>query len=114
MKHLIESPLNEDDRRAVEAAAEILRQDWPVERIVLFGSKARGEDGAESDIDLLVLTRRRLTWEERGRAVDSLFDLQLERRVVISLLMTSAEEWEQGAYRVMPIRGEIERDGIPA
>jgi predicted nucleotidyltransferase len=36
----------------------------PVESIVLYGSKARGDDTFESDIDLLVLTARSLSPDE--------------------------------------------------
>ena len=114
MKTLSEINLNEKDRRAIEAAAAILRQRFPVERVVLFGSKARGDDDDESDIDLLVLTRRRLSWQERGEITDALFDLQLELDVVISTLVVPSEEWEHGLYQVLPIRYEIEREGVAA
>jgi uncharacterized protein len=42
-------------------------------RIVLFGSKARGDSGAESDIDLLIEMETDLSAAERIRAVDRLF-----------------------------------------
>jgi len=92
----------------------MLRQQFPVERVVLFGSKARGEDDAESDIDLLVLTRHPLTWQERDKITSILFGLELELDVVISTVIVSAEEWDHGLYQVLPIREEIERDGVRA
>ena len=82
--------------------------------MVLFGSKARGNDDRESDIDLLVLTRRPLGAAEHDEVVNSLFDLQLKWNVVISVLIASEEQWEAGYYRILPIRCEIERDGIAA
>ena len=33
---------------------------WPIERAVLFGSKARGDDDPDSDIDLLLITAEEL------------------------------------------------------
>jgi len=106
--------LREQDRRAVKAAAAILRQQFPVEQVVLFGSKARGDDDAESDIDLLVLTGRLMSWQERREITNSLFDLQLELEVVISTLIVPLEEWERGLYQVLPIRREVEREGVAA
>jgi len=114
MKALDEITLNDKDRKAIKMAAKILRQKFPVEQIVLFGSKARGEDDAESDIDLLVLTRDQLSWQERYRITDTLYDLQLELEVMISTLVVTTKEWREGIYQVMPIQDEIERDGVIA
>jgi uncharacterized protein len=114
MKLLNEISLKENDRQAILAAGAILRRQFPVARVVLFGSKARGDDDAESDIDLLVLTNRSLGWQERDQLIDSLFDLQLKWNVVVSLLIASLDEWNGGPYQIMPIRQEIEREGIAA
>ena len=48
---------------------------------VLFGSKSRGSDDSESDIDLLVLTQRSLTRSERHALVDELFPICLAHEV---------------------------------
>ena len=114
MKTLDEISLSPKDRRAVQAAAAILRERFRAERVVLFGSKARGDDDAESDIDLLVLTEQPLTDAEKTRVTDALFDLQLELEVVISILVVPTEEWQHGSYQVLPIRQEIEREGVAA
>jgi uncharacterized protein len=47
-----------EGRQLVEWATEIARliaEQFDVDRIVLFGSVARGDDGPDSDIDLLVV-----------------------------------------------------------
>jgi predicted nucleotidyltransferase len=114
MKGLDQIPLKPNDRRAIESAVRVLRGQFPVEQVVLYGSKATGTDDAESDIDLLVLTSRQLNWRERSQIVDALFDLQLELGVVISPLIISSHEWSQGRYTVLSIHDEIERYGIAA
>lgn len=112
MKPLSEARLTPTDRQAVEAAARILRERFPVAALVLFGSKARGDDTPESDIDLLVLTSRPLSFAEDLKVTDSLFDLQLKHGVLFSTLVVSAAEWEEGVYQVLPIRHEVEREGV--
>ncbi|HUO85496.1 MAG TPA: nucleotidyltransferase domain-containing protein [Thermoanaerobaculia bacterium] len=82
--------------------------------MVLYGSKARGTDDSESDIDLLLITTVPVSWRERRSITDSLFDLQIEREVVISPLVISRDEWLNGVYQVLPIRREIDRDGVAA
>ena len=79
---------------------------------MLFGSKARGTDDPESDIDLLVLTSRELDRCERNALIDALFDIELENDVVISPIVLPLTEWEGGICRVLPIRDEIDRDGV--
>ncbi|MHB8536044.1 MAG: nucleotidyltransferase domain-containing protein [Sulfuricaulis sp.] len=90
MKTLAQLTLKANDRKAIEAAKDLLVQKYPVELIVLYGSKARGTDDAESDIDLLVLTTRELTWRERNTITDILYDIQLAHGVVISTFECSS------------------------
>jgi predicted nucleotidyltransferase len=63
-----QTPENHDD-----ALAEIIRRIVRVaapERIVLFGSAARGEQGPDSDLDLLVIKPGRY---HRGRLTDAIY-----------------------------------------
>jgi predicted nucleotidyltransferase len=114
MKTLADIPLAENDRKAIDVAARLLRNSFPVEQVILFGSKARGVADQESDIDLLVLTSRKLDWRDEDAITAALFDVELAHDVVISTLIIPADEWATGVYRVLPIRHEIDRDGVAA
>ena len=75
--------------------------------IVLYGSVARGDDGPESDIDLLVLIEGEFSlWEEIGRLVDLLYPMQLESDRLISARPARAEDYHRGA--TMLYRNAIE------
>lgn len=104
--------LSPDERSAIGDVVAILRERFPVTRVVLFGSKARGDSDAESDIDLLVLTSREVSSAEKDAIVDALFDTQLARRVVLSPLIVPEAQWKSALWRVMPIHGQIEREGV--
>ncbi|MEM6838045.1 MAG: nucleotidyltransferase domain-containing protein [Cyanobacteria bacterium P01_C01_bin.120] len=106
--------LSPNDRLAIEAAVELLCQQFLVERVILYGSKVTGQDTEESDIDLLVLTRYPLSWQERNAITDALFDLELAYDVVISTLIVTASEWASGSYTLLPIHQEIEKHGVAA
>lgn len=112
MRRIVDVRLAEQDRKAIAAATTMLKASFPVREVVLFGSKARGENGDDSDIDLLVLTTRKLPWAQRAAMIDAMFDVQLNYDVIISLLVVPAEEWASGVYQVLPIRDEIERDAV--
>lgn len=114
MKSLDHIVLKPADRLAIQAAARSVRAQFPVAELILFGSKAEGRDDPESDIDLLVLTTRGLSWQERGALMDSLYSIQLEYEVVISPLVVPIKEWQEGLYSVLPLHDEIGRHGIAA
>lgn len=100
------------DRDAIAEAARILRERLPVERIILFGSKARGDDDPESDIDLLVLTARPVSGAERHAALAALFETQLRHDVVLSPLVVASRDWVEGLVSVLPIHAEVEEHGV--
>ena len=105
-------PLAIRDRAAVLEAARILADNLPVERVVLYGSKARGDDRSDSDIDLLILTSRPLSVAEGFQVTDLLQPVQHRHHCIVSPLRLSADEWYRGVYQVLGIRHEIDRDGV--
>lgn len=111
MRVLGDMKMDERDRQAIVEASSILKKLFPIERVMLFGSKARGDSDAESDIDLLLLTNRPLSWEERRAISDRLFDVGMAYDVIFSTLDITLEEWSDGTFTSMPIYKDISRDG---
>ncbi len=100
------------DRAAVLEAAQVLWNHLPVDRVVLYGSKARGDDQSDSDIDLLILTTRPLSVAQGFQVTERLQPVQHRHHCIIRPLRPSADEWYHGVYWVLGIRHEIDRDGI--
>jgi predicted nucleotidyltransferase len=57
MATIAEARLSEDERQVIERWIDRLSSELDLESVWLFGSRARGEAGEDSDIDLLVITR---------------------------------------------------------
>jgi predicted nucleotidyltransferase len=104
--------LTASDRKTVEELAALVPSRWPVDSLVLYGSKARGDDTPESDIDLLVLTGHLLAPEEIGelRAVSR--RMGLTHGTWPELSIRTSEEWWRGVYQAAPIRKEIDAEGV--
>ncbi|SRR6266545_7906734 len=90
------------------------------DRIVLFGSRARGDADRESDFDVLVLVR--VSPQEIGRWRRALRDLATEleledpRQALVaplSILVLSTEEYRELGRRERRIARDIEAEGIP-
>jgi predicted nucleotidyltransferase len=111
VKALEITSLMDNDREAINAAVRMLRSQFSTNKVILFGSKARGDYDEHSDIDLLVVTSRLLHWKEEKAIVGALFDIGMEYNVIFSPLFASVDEWENGIFTEFPVYQEISRDG---
>lgn len=97
-----------------EILAEIKRRVMAVEpkaQVILYGSYARGEQGPESDIDVLILLdQEKISYEVRKSITYPLYGIELEQGILISPVVRSRSDW-YGRHRVTPIFREIQRDG---
>ena len=112
MKTLNDLSLKDNEREAIREATRMLKEKFPVKEVILFGSKARGDDNPESDIDLLLLTTRPINWRERQSIIHALFDLGMRYDVIFSILDTTEADYEQGIFTAFPIYREIKKDGV--
>jgi len=103
--------LEQREEKALEAVARTLKSQFPVEEIILFGSKARGDYDVFSDIDILLVTAKPLHWREEKAIVETLFDIGMTHDVIFTPLFASKEEWQGGLFAQFPIYAEILRDG---
>jgi len=111
MKSVDKTLLGKREREAIETAARLLKERFPIDSVILFGSKARGDADAHSDIDLLLISSRGLHWKEEKAVVDALFDIGMEHDVIFSPLFATSDEWENGLFKTFPIYNEITREG---
>lgn len=78
----------------------------------LFGSKARGESGPDSDIDLLVVLTT-VQPEVRWHIWELGSDISLEYDVLLNVHIIDAARWDQEHRYCGTLWREIERDGVP-
>lgn len=81
-------------------------------KMVLFGSRAKGDYSEESDVDVAILVRG-LTREMKRRILDKVAEIELEYLLPISVLVLSQDEFEHLKKRERRIALDIEREGIP-
>jgi uncharacterized protein len=96
------------DQPTVEQIAEKIVTALHPRRIVLFGSRARGNAGPESDLDLMIEMESDLPAAERIRAVDRLFTPRTWPMDVV--VFTPQEAARQRVSRNSLVR-TVEREG---
>lgn len=95
-------------RRVKMAVQEVI----PDAEVILYGSRARGEAGAHSDWDILVLTDRDVDLELEETVWDHLYRLELETAELISAIVKNRQEWATPLSAASPLHERITLDGI--
>ena len=88
------------------------RQILPNEKVILFGSQARGDAREDSDWDLLVLLNKEKRnfnedYDKYGYPFD---ELGWNHGVTINSIVYATGQWEQG--KIFPFYKNVMRDGI--
>ncbi len=81
-------------------------------KLVLFGSRARGDHSAGSDIDIAVVVRD-LARDSKDRMLDAVADIELKYLICLSTLIFSEEDFNRLKKRERRIALDIEREGVP-
>jgi uncharacterized protein (UPF0332 family)/predicted nucleotidyltransferase len=99
--------LTDEERRKVAHVLDgLITVADQVERVILFGSKARGDTHAESDVDLLVVTRN---GQDEVKALTDRLDYE---GVALTILVKSAEEYQRDQQALTPLYVNVRRDGV--
>lgn len=105
--------LDPEDRVWLDAYRNALGTRHPgvVERMVIYGSKARGDGREDSDLDVLLIVRN-----EAGDLKRSLreigYDLAVFSDAVPSILAYTEEEWDGRKKDGFPFQQAVERDAV--
>ena len=95
----------------LRAIAERLRRDYGAERVLLYGSFARGEAGPDSDMDLLVIAPSRERFFERMASVLRL-SRDLRAGLPLSPVVLTPEEVKQRLARGDQFVADILSSGV--
>ena len=81
-------------------------------KMILFGSRARGDYLDESDVDVAILVRG-LTREVKNQILDKVAEIELAYLLPIAVLVLSEEEFDHLKKRERRIAVDIDSEGIP-
>jgi predicted nucleotidyltransferase len=103
--------LSPNDARIVRRLKRRLQAITSVKRLVVYGSRARGDDSEESDLDLFIELEA-LTPQLRKQISDLAWEIGFEEDVVISTFVATSQAITDSALAANPILMAIRSDGI--
>ena len=106
--------LTPDEQCWLDAYRQALQAQYPgiITRMVIYGSKARGDDHPDSDLDvLLIVTNTAAHLKRQLRRLG--YALAATSDAVPSILAYTQDEWESRKTSGAPFQQAVERDAVP-
>ena len=100
------------DHRLLAECKTAIREVAPEARLVLYGSRARGDGSEDSDYDLLVLVDREVDIGLERAIVNRLIPREIRTGNVLTVLVHNRAQWDSALYRAMPFHKNVTQDGV--
>src|SRR5215813_13403015 len=84
----------------------------PSARVILYGSRARGDAQPDPDWDILALLDGPVEPHRTAAIRHRIFQLELETDIVVSVIVLSHEAWDSPLSRAMPFHANVVREGV--
>lgn len=96
----------------VHKIKDILHHIVPQAEVILYGSEARGDADAKSDIDILILVDKdHLSFHDITAITYPLYDLELSENISISPLVYTLKQWNNRPFKT-PFYINVMNEGI--
>ena len=88
----MEDVLNKIKKTILEVAR---RYNIEIDKIILFGSRARGDYREESDWDILIVTKEKLDWRVRKKFLGEILRIFAKRNMRVDTLIIDSNNLEE-------------------
>ena len=77
--------------------------------LILYGSRARGDNKEDSDWDILILTSKNRNVKFENKIRDSIYEIELEHLQPVSAIILDQKEWQ--SMKITPFYHNVTTQG---
>jgi predicted nucleotidyltransferase len=85
-----------------------------IQKVILFGSWVRNEGNEYSDLDVLIVTDKILTWQQKNIIRDVCSDISLDYEILVDSKIISQEEIDNKFWGKHPLITDALKTGVYA
>jgi predicted nucleotidyltransferase len=104
-------PILPNEKKALGALKLELNRKYELLDLKIYGSKAKGLDTPDSDLDVMVVLKN-LTPLVESEIDDFIFEINIENNCLITAIFFDQKELEVGPLAESPIYRKISQEGI--
>jgi predicted nucleotidyltransferase len=105
--------MNDVEKRILGRLKQLLLKRVALHRLILFGSRARGDADPDSDMDVLVVVEEPADESTRDYVSDCAWEAGYREGIVIVPVVFARDEWENGPERQSLLAQAVELEGVP-
>jgi len=90
----------------------LVQSDYPSAEIILYGSRSRREENADSDWDILVIVEKDISEKEKIAINYKIFDVEIASGEVINAIIHTRKEWSSPLLQAMPFYTNVMNEGV--
>jgi len=80
--------------QVIQELKELLLQSFPdyIDKVILFGSQARGDAGEFSDYDILIVLKKAYDWKLKNQIYDKTWEIGFKYDILTDIKLISTDE----------------------
>ena len=106
--------MSNSEKIVLDRFKALLSEHVKVYKLILFGSRARGDADPDSDLDVLTVLDDCVTDPVRDFVSDCAWEAGYELGIVVVPVVFSRQEWEEGPERFSLLAQAVQAEGILA
>lgn len=104
--------MRSEEKAALDELKRVLQERCGVTSVVVYGSKARGDDSPDSDIDVMVVLED-YTPQIEAALDEAVYEINLAHDCLISVVIVGRRELDEGPLGESSLYKRILAEGVP-
>jgi predicted nucleotidyltransferase len=104
--------MNSIEKMVLDSFKELLLKRGNLHKLTLFGSRARGDAGRYSDMDIVVILDDGASEKDFDYVSDSAWEAGFEQGIVIVPVVFTRSEWENSPERYSLLVQAVDAEGL--